>query len=57
MQTRKSRGPRFVVRPSPVHGRGVFANRDIGSSDLISEYKGARAVTIASFYVLKAALR
>lgn len=42
MQSQKSSSPRFVVRPSPVHGRGVFANHDICTSELVSEYKGAR---------------
>jgi len=42
MQSEHPSRPRFVVRPSPVHGRGVFANRDICTSELVSEYKGAR---------------
>ncbi|MGF6770505.1 SET domain-containing protein [Paraburkholderia sp. GAS199] len=35
-------GPRFVVRRSPVHGRGLFAIRTIAAGALICEYKGTR---------------
>lgn len=42
MQSDKLSSPRFVVRRSSIHGRGVFANQDIGPAELVSEYKGAR---------------
>ena len=40
---RKARGPLYVVRNSPIHGRGVFAARYIrkGTRDS-TEYKGER---------------
>ena len=34
--------PRFVVRRSPVHGRGLFANSTIVTGEYICEYKGTR---------------
>lgn len=34
--------PRFVVRRSPVHGRGLFANNTIVAGEFVCEYKGAR---------------
>ncbi len=33
---------RFVVRNSPVHGKGVFAATDIAKGERILEYKGKR---------------
>ncbi len=32
----------YVVRPSPTHGRGVFARRTIRKGARIVEYRGAR---------------
>ena len=32
----------YEVRQSPVHGKGVFALRDIGAGDRIIEYRGER---------------
>lgn len=32
--------PRFTVRPSPIHGRGVFANTTIRAGERIFEYAG-----------------
>ncbi|MYN18274.1 SET domain-containing protein-lysine N-methyltransferase [Rugamonas sp. FT107W] len=32
--------PAYVVKTSPVHGRGVFANRDIAVSECVIEYTG-----------------
>jgi SET domain-containing protein len=32
----------YVVRPSPTHGRGVFATRTIRKGARIVEYRGAR---------------
>lgn len=34
--------PLYVVRNSPIHGRGVFANRYIRKGTRILEYKGER---------------
>ncbi len=34
------KGPRFVVRRSGIHGRGVFAHRTIFKNDVVVEYKG-----------------
>ena len=42
MRSDKSSVSKLIVQPSPVHGNGVFANRNIGRTELISEYKGAR---------------
>ncbi|WP_370653307.1 SET domain-containing protein [Caballeronia sp. Lep1P3] len=41
-QTVQNSRPRFVTRRSPVHGRGLFANRALAAGELICEYKGAR---------------
>ncbi|MGF6303005.1 MULTISPECIES: SET domain-containing protein [Paraburkholderia] len=41
-QTVRNSRPRFVTRRSPVHGRGLFANRAIAAAELVCEYKGAR---------------
>jgi hypothetical protein len=35
-------GPLYVVRRSRIHGRGVFAARDIAKGTRIIEYRGAR---------------
>lgn len=41
--TKSSRkGPRFVARTSPIHGKGVFALRHIAKGERIVEYKGRR---------------
>ncbi len=37
---RKLRGPRFVVRNSSIHGKGVFARSLIKKGEPIVEYKG-----------------
>ena len=37
-----SAGPLYVVRRSPIHGRGVFAARDIPRGTRILEYRGVR---------------
>lgn len=37
---RKLRGPRFAVRKSSIHGKGVFALKGIKKGDPIVEYKG-----------------
>lgn len=34
--------PRIVVRRSGIHGRGVFANRDIAANTRLIEYRGER---------------
>ena len=39
------RQPRVVVRHSPIHGRGVFANRAIAAGERIVEYRGRRVPT------------
>lgn len=38
--SRKLKGPRIAVRTSPIHGKGVFALRNIGKGERIIEYKG-----------------
>jgi uncharacterized protein len=35
-----SNARRFVVRHSPVHGRGVFAQRALAAGERIAQYKG-----------------
>jgi SET domain-containing protein len=37
-----SRGPRVVARKSPIHGRGVFARRDIAKGERVIEYVGRK---------------
>jgi hypothetical protein len=39
-RVRKRTGRRFVVRQSPIHGRGVFALKPIPTKARIIEYKG-----------------
>ncbi|CAL60309.1 Conserved hypothetical protein, SET domain [Herminiimonas arsenicoxydans] len=34
--------PAFIVRNSPIHGRGVFATRNIPADTLLIEYEGER---------------
>ena len=34
--------PSYIVRPSPIHGSGVFARRRIRAGERIVEYKGER---------------
>jgi hypothetical protein len=34
--------PAYIVRNSPIHGRGVFARRNIPADTLLIEYEGAR---------------
>lgn len=41
MPSKKATRP-YVVRPSPTHGRGVFATRTIRKGARIVEYRGAR---------------
>ncbi len=41
------RGPRFVVRKSSIHGRGVFARRRIREDDVVVEYKGGHLYSAA----------
>ncbi len=36
------KGPAYIVRGSQIHGRGVFATRDIAAGTRIVEYKGER---------------
>jgi uncharacterized protein len=40
--TTKSPSRPYAVRQSPVHGRGVFAARDIAKGEAILEYRGTR---------------
>jgi SET domain-containing protein len=37
-----SKPPPYVIRPSPTHGRGVFATRTIRKGARIVEYRGKR---------------
>ena len=39
---RNGAGPMYVVRASGIHGRGVFASRDIPRGTRILEYRGVR---------------
>src|SRR3954462_5555941 len=39
---KRNREPLYVVRNSPIHGRGVFANRYIRKGTRILEYQGER---------------
>ena len=41
--------PRIVVRRSPIHGRGVFANADIPPGIRILEYRGERIDSAEAF--------
>ena len=34
--------PRLVVRRSPIHGRGVYANRALAAGERLIEYRGQR---------------
>jgi SET domain-containing protein len=34
--------PRLVVRRSPIHGRGVYANRALAAGERLIEYRGRR---------------
>lgn len=34
--------PRLVVRRSPIHGRGVYANRALAAGERLLEYRGRR---------------
>lgn len=38
--TAAKKGPRFVVRQSGIHGRGVFVRLPINEDDTVIEYKG-----------------
>jgi SET domain-containing protein len=40
--TASSDKPAFLVRNSPVHGRGVFATRNIKADSMLLEYEGER---------------
>ncbi len=42
---RPPRSRAYVVRDSPLHGRGVFATRDIAAGTRVIEYKGERIST------------
>jgi len=42
MSRKKSGGPRFAVRGSAIHGRGVFALRMIRKGERLIEYTGER---------------
>jgi SET domain-containing protein len=48
-RTRRTRAPLFEVRDSPIHGRGVFAARDIPKGTRIIEYTGERISESAAF--------
>ncbi|MBK8284488.1 MAG: SET domain-containing protein-lysine N-methyltransferase [Ahniella sp.] len=41
--------PRVVVRRSPIHGRGVFANQDLPAGTRILEYRGERIDSAEAF--------
>lgn len=41
--------PRVVVRRSPVHGRGVFANIDLPAATRVLEYRGERIDSAEAF--------
>ena len=41
--------PRVVVRRSPIHGRGVFANMDLPAGTRILEYRGERITSDEAF--------
>jgi uncharacterized protein len=45
-ERRPTTRPPFVVRLSTVHGRGVFAARDVAAGTLVGEYTGER-ITVA----------
>jgi uncharacterized protein len=38
----RTRAPRVIVRRSAIHGRGVFAARDLALGERVLEYRGAR---------------
>jgi uncharacterized protein len=42
MKKQVKRRPPFAVRKSRIHGRGVFATRDIPKGERLIEYKGER---------------
>ncbi len=41
--------PRIVVRRSPIHGRGVFANVDLPARTRVLEYRGERIDSAEAF--------
>ena len=41
--------PRIVVRRSPIHGRGVFANVDLPAHVRVLEYRGERIDSAEAF--------
>ena len=41
--------PRIVVRRSPIHGRGVFANVDLSAHVRVLEYRGERIDSAEAF--------
>ncbi len=41
--------PRIVVRRSPIHGRGVFANVDLPAAARLLEYRGERIDSVEAF--------
>ena len=42
--------PRIVVRRSPIHGRGVFANVDLSAHVRVLEYRGERIDSAEAFH-------
>ena len=40
MRTTATRKPKYVVRTSGVHGRGVYAGRDLPKGERVIEYQG-----------------
>jgi len=40
--------PPYIVRPSPTHGRGVFATRTIRKGSRVVEYRGVRIAGAAA---------
>ena len=42
--------PRIVVRRSPIHGRGVFANVDLPAQTRLLEYRGERIDSAEAFH-------
>lgn len=41
--------PRVVVRRSPIHGRGVFANQDLPAGMTLMQYRGERITSAEAF--------
>jgi hypothetical protein len=49
------RSPKTDVRPSPIHGKGLFAKRAIGSGEIVA-VKGGHVLTGAQWAALEPAL-